>query len=318
MSSRSSHNHYLWPKIASAQGWLWRDRRYPAGWIDGQSQQILQLRRCCFRSIFLPSFLLKTPAWIKESFRLWATKLNCWVIYGKLLHLSSTCIRIPTLISWWFMTTSFRRRLCPSQVRGLVDAEGVGVPHVWTGWKNMTVEINTVPATVLYFDRRRVRLWEFQISVVWNFHYIISIFNAWFLRITCNLSIWSEINWLGAPSQPSRTGTLKSLKSCWNMLEVHSSLLIQWTGSGDDGAESRFWTSGTVAKHRSSITWPLKGYFLHLVPGKPSPIGKPWRCFCWDWVPSLHVSVLRFSWLHFGPSISFSNGTGVLEDKHQI
>lgn len=49
-----------------------------------------------------------------------------------------------------------------------VTGEGFGGCRGRTGWKNMPVEINTVSATVLYFDRRRVRLWEFQISVVFS------------------------------------------------------------------------------------------------------------------------------------------------------
>lgn len=140
------------------------------------------------------------------------------------------------------MTTSFRRRLCPSQVRGLVDAEGVGVsPCVnrmeeHASWNKYGVSYSTV-----FWSKacKVVGIPDFCCMIVFsinfcesrihaNFHYMLSIFNAWFLRITRNLSIWSEINWLGAPSQPSRTGTLKSLKSCWNMLEVHPSLLIQW------------------------------------------------------------------------------------------
>lgn len=226
------------------------------------------------------------------------------------------------------MTTSFRRRLCPSQVRGLVDAEGVGVsPCVNRMEEHASWNKYGVSYSIVFWSKacKVVGIPDFCCMIIFSINFCESRIHAWFLRITCNLSIWSEINWLGAPSQSSRTGTLKSLKSCWNMLEVHPSLLIQWPFHASSQQE--------VAMMGLSLGFELqellpsidqashglqKGTSCTLCRGKPSPIGKPWRSFCWDWVPSLHVSVMRFSWLHFGPSISFSSGTGVLEDKHQI
>lgn len=237
------------------------------------------------------------------------------------------------------MTTSFRRRLCPSQVRGLVDAEGVGVsPCVNRMEEHASWNKYGVSYSLVFWSKacKVVGIPDFCCMIIFsinfcesrihaNFHYIISIFQCMIFAHhmqPINL-VWDQLT--GRTQSALTHGhteiakiMLEHVGSTPKSPDPMTFLRLVSTGSGDDGAESRFWTSGTVAKQRSSITWPLKGYFLHLVPGKPSPTGKPWRSFCWDWVPSLHVSVLRFSWLHFGPSISFSNGTGVLEDKHQI